>query len=227
MKDEDGSENRISVRDASDERADRPVVVGIAGGSASGKTAVARKVVGTLGAERTALVPHDAYYRDLSHLPLEERRRVNVDHPDSLETALLVEHLDLLLAGQPVEIPCYDYSSHVRLPERRRVEPAPVVVVEGILVLADEELRRRMDLSVFVDVPEEERLARRLRRDVEERGRTPESVREDHEWRVQPMHREFVGPSRAWADIVVEQGGRNQEAILRIARRVEALLQGS
>lgn len=202
----------------------RPVVVGIAGGSASGKSAVAREVVRALREDRTVIVPHDAYYRDLSHMPLAERRRINVDHPDSLETDLLVEHLDALVGGRVIEMPIYDYATHVRLEERRPVAPAPVIVVEGILVLAEEPLRRRMDLKVYVDVSEEERLARRLKRDVETRGRTPESVHEDHERRVQPMHRAFVAPSRDVADIIVEGGGQNREAIERVVDRVESLL---
>lgn len=201
-----------------------PLVVGIAGGSASGKTAVVRELAGIVGREATAVVPHDAYYRDLSHLPLEERRRVNVDHPSSVETELLLEHLDVLVRGWPVEIPVYDYSMHVRRSERVRVDPAPLVVVEGILVLAEARLRRRMDLRVFVDVEEEERLARRLRRDVLMRGRTPEGVREDHERRVEPMHRQFVAPSRAFADVVIPEGGRNGPAIESLAQCVLAAL---
>ncbi len=196
------------------------LVVGIAGGSASGKTAVTRSIVTALGDVETAIVPHDAYYRDLRHLPLPERRQVNVDHPDSLETDLLVQDLHRLLAGDPVAIPLYDYATHLRLDERRVIEPAPVVIVEGILVLALERLRRLMDLKVYVHVPETERLARRLARDVERRGRTAESVRADHEWRVQPMHREFVAPSRAYADVVIEEGGRNADAIDRLVAQI-------
>lgn len=201
-------------------RPDVSLVVGIAGGSASGKTAVVRRVVHSLGEGVTAIVPHDAYYRDLSHLPLEERRRVNVDHPDSLETDLMLQDLQRLLAGEPIGLPRYDYSTHVRLDERHVVEPAPVVIVEGILVLALERLRRLMDLKVYVHVSEADRLARRLARDVERRGRTPESVRMDHEWRVQPMHREFVGPSRDHADLVIEEGGHNDGAIERLVAEI-------
>ena len=203
----------------------RPVVVGVAGGSASGKTAVVRELVRLVGEERTAVVAHDAYYRDLSHLPLAERRRVNVDHPDSLETDLLLTHLNALLAGQPVEVPIYDYTLHVRREERVRVEPNRVVVVEGILVLAEERLRSLMDLKVYVHVEEEERLSRRLRRDVEKRGRTPESVREDHVRRVQPMHDEFVAPSRLHADVVVEEGGYNHIAIAALVRRIRGMVE--
>lgn len=185
---------------------------------------MAREVVHALGEDRVTLVPHDAYYRDLSHLPMDERRKVNVDHPDSLETDLLVAHLDELVRGRPIEVPVYDYATHVRMDERVRVEPAPVVVVEGILVLAEEALRRRMHLKVYVHVPEEERLARRLRRDVQTRGRTPEAVREDHEWRVQPMHREFVRPSRRVADVEVFGGGRNTAGVEALVDRIRAMM---
>ncbi len=201
-----------------------PVVVGIGGGSASGKTAVARAVVTDLGRHRAVLIPHDAYYRDLSHLPMDERRRVNVDHPASLETDLLVRHLDALLLGRPIEVPVYDYATHERGDDPVLVHPAAVIVVEGILALAENALRARMDLAVYVDVPEEERLRRRLRRDVETRGRTPESVRDDHDGRVQPMHRAFIEPSRQGADLVVTGGGHNDAAIAEVVHRVEQLL---
>ena len=201
-----------------------PLVVGVAGGSASGKSAVVEAVVEKLGADTVAVVPHDAYYRDLSHLEMEERRRVNVDHPDSLETSLLLGHLRALRAGKPVELPVYDFATHTRAGRGRVLEPAPVVLVEGILVLAEARLRRLMDLKVFVHVPADERLTRRLDRDVRLRGRTPDSVRADHETRVQPMHERFVEPSRRWADMVIEGGGRNTDAILALTRTIRRLL---
>lgn len=200
------------------------MVVGVAGGSASGKSLVVQELVRRLGGESTAVVPHDAYYRDLLHLTMEERRRVNVDHPDSLETDLLVEHLELLLEGRPIEMPVYDFVTHVREPSPLVVHPAPVVIVEGILVLAEEALRRRMDVKVFVDVPEEVRVERRLRRDVRLRGRTPESVRSDHETRVQPMHARFIEPSREFADVTIAGGGHNLRAIRELVARLEAML---
>lgn len=206
----------------------KPVVVlGVAGGSASGKTAVVREMARMLGEERTVVVHHDAYYHDLSHLALPERKRVNVDHPDALETELLEAHLGRLLAGEPVEVPVYDYTTHTRSTERVPVEPAPVVIVEGILVLAEERLRRLMNLKVYVHVDEQERFARRLRRDVHFRGRTPESVRRDHVARVQPMHACFVEPSRAWADVVIHEGGRNRQAIEELSRRVQRMLESA
>lgn len=200
------------------------VVVGVAGGSASGKSLVVQEVVRRLGTEVTTVVPHDAYYRDLSHLTMEERRRVNVDHPHSLETDLLVEHIELLLQGRSIERPVYDFAAHVRGSSPVVVHPAPVVIVEGILVLAEEALRRRMDVKVFVDVPEEVRLERRLTRDVRLRGRTPESVRRDHETRVEPMHARFVEPSREFADVTIVGGGHNLTAIRELVARVEAML---
>lgn len=200
------------------------LVLGVAGGSASGKSAVVQEVVRLLGSDTTAVIPHDAYYRDLSHLTMEERRQVNVDHPHSLETDLLVEHLELLLEGRAIERPVYDFATHVRRPSPVRVRPAPVLIVEGILVLAEDALRERMDVKVFVDVPEEVRLQRRLERDVRLRGRTPESVRRDHETRVEPMHARFVEPSRALADMTITGGGRNLEAIRELVARLEAML---
>lgn len=202
-----------------------PVVVGVAGGSASGKSAVVREVVRILGAGVTAVVHHDAYYRDLSHLALPDRKRVNVDHPDALETDLLASHLGKLLAGEPIEVPVYDFRTHTRSRERVAVEPAPVLIVEGILVLAEEGLRRLLDLKAYVHVDERERLQRRLVRDVRLRGRSPESVRADHLERVQPMHELFVEPSRAWADVVIREGARNREAIAELVRRIEAMLE--
>lgn len=200
------------------------VVLGVAGGSASGKSTVVREVVRRLHPEPASVLRHDAYYHDLSHLPLHERVHVNVDHPDSLETDLLVEHVQTLLRGSPVEVPVYDFASQTRSADRTVVHPAPIVVVEGILVLTDERLRAAMDLKVFVDVASEERLARRLRRDVAQRGRSVESVHAQHARTVQPMHERFVEPSRSHADLVVEEGGGNEVAIEAIVGRLRAML---
>ena len=200
------------------------VVLGVAGGSASGKSEVVREVVRLLGEERVSVIPHDAYYHDLSHLEMRERRRVNVDHPDSLETDLLLRHLRELVSGRPVELPVYDFATHTRRPRGRTVRPAPVLVVEGILVLAEVRLRALMDLKIFVDVDEEERLARRLDRDVRLRGRSSGSVRADHASRVQPMHERFVEPSRRWADMIIEEGGFNRRALDALAARVRRML---
>lgn len=179
-----------------------------------------------LGPETAVSLQHDSYYRDLTHLDRAERENVNFDHPESLETALLVEQIGTLLAGRSVEVPVYDYSTHTRTTQTVAVRPAPVIVVDGILVLADEELRALMDVRVFVDVPEAERLARRTRRDVRKRGRTEEMVHRDHERRVEPMHRSFVVPSRKYADVTITEGGRNQPAIEQLAERVWEMLRG-
>lgn len=205
----------------------RVVVLGVAGGSASGKSTVVREVVRRLRPEAAAVLRHDAYYHDLSHLPLAQRIEVNVDHPESLETDLLATHVGALLAGSPVEVPIYDFATQTRSPDRTIVHPAPVIVVEGILVLADERLRAAMDLKVFVHVEEEERLARRLRRDTARRGRSAASVLAQHARTVQPMHDRFVEPSRAHADLVIEEGGRNEAAIEAVVRRLRALTAGS
>lgn len=202
----------------------RCIVVGIAGGSASGKSTVVEEVIRLLGPGRTAWLPHDAYYRDLSHLSMAERIRVNVDHPDSLETELLVTHVRELLAGRPVEVPRYDYISQTRSARGIHVQPAPAIVVEGLLALHDERLRTLMDLTAFVDAPEEDRLARRIARDTEERGRSLEEVVRQHHERVQPMHDRFVAPAREVADVVVEGGGHNVPAIQALVAGVEALL---
>jgi uridine kinase len=195
-------------------------VLGIAGGTGSGKTTVAEKLVGGLPAGRVALIYHDAYYRDRSHLPREERLLINYDHPDAIETELLVHHLTALRAGGVVEIPQYDFREHARRPDTRRVEPAPVVVVEGILVLADERLRAQMDLKIFVDTDADIRLMRRLRRDIEQRGRSFTQVREQYDATVRPMHLAFVEPSKRFADLIVPEGGQNQPALDAISGRL-------
>ncbi|MCC2668381.1 MAG: uridine kinase, partial [Armatimonadetes bacterium] len=177
----------------------KPLLVGIAGGSGSGKTTVVRRIVETLGPERVALLEQDAYYRDGSHLPSETRVARNYDHPDSIEEELLAAHADALRRGEPVESPCYDFVHHIRRPETRRVEPRPCVVVEGILVLACEPLRELLDLRLFVDTDPDLRFIRRLRRDIDERGRTPASVMEQWEATVRPMHLQFVEPSKRHA----------------------------
>ncbi len=183
----------------------RPMILGIAGGSGSGKTTIAEALIDAIGPD-VVLIEHDAYYRDLSDLPLERRAAANFDHPDSLETALLVRHLELLLEGSPIEKPRYDFSRYVRLAETVTVHSAPVILVEGILVLAEAPLRALMDLKIFVDTDPDLRLARRLRRDLEERGRSPASVLEQYEATVRPMHLQFVEPSKRYADIIIPEG---------------------
>lgn len=184
----------------------RPMIIGIAGGSGSGKTTISHAVVETVGADVVALIQHDAYYRDLSHLEFEERVKVNYDHPDSLETELLIQHLTELRAGQHVEVPVYDFSIHTRTAETFHVDPEAVVMVEGILVLAEPELRKLMDLRIYIDTDSDLRFIRRLRRDIEERGRTVESVIKQYMSTVRPMHLQFVEPSKRYADIIVPDG---------------------
>jgi len=202
----------------------RPIVIGVAGGTGSGKTTVANEILQRVGAEHITYIPHDAYYRDLSHLAPRQRDRVNFDHPDSLETALLIEHLKELRAGRVVEIPVYDFSTHTRTQHTRRVEPAPVILVEGILVFAEPELRKLFDVKLYVDTDADVRFIRRLRRDIEERGRSVESVCEQYLSTVRPMHLEFVEPSKRYADVIIPEGGFNEVAIEMVAARVRGML---
>lgn len=204
----------------------RPVVIGIAGGSGSGKTTVLERIVQAVGSRRIAVLDHDAYYRDLSHLPLEERAAFNFDHPDALETPLMCAHLDRLLAGEVIEKPVYDFTAHRRLEETARVQPRPVIIIEGILVLAEPELVRRMDIKIYVDAADDIRLMRRIRRDLEERGRSIEAVLEQYERTVRPMHLEFVEPSKREADLIIPRGGHNRVAIKMLLARIETLLPG-
>lgn len=200
---------------------ERSFVVGVAGGSASGKSGVVRELVRLLEPTRAAVVPHDAYYYDVSHLPFEQRLSHNFDHPDALETRRLIRDLKRLRNGLPIDVPVYDFVSNARAAETRVVQSAPVIIVEGILVLHEPGLRAQMDLCVFVDVEEEERLARRLHRDVDERGRSRSSVLAQHHGSVQPMHDRFVEPSRHHADVVIREGFQNLTAMKALRRRVE------
>lgn len=202
-----------------------PVVIGIAGGSGSGKTTVLRRIMEAFGRGRIALLEHDAYYRDLSHLPFEERARFNFDHPDALETDLMVAHIDCLLAGEPIEKPTYDFTTHSRRAETETVYPHPVIIIDGILVLAEPELRRRMDIKLYVDTPDDVRLIRRIQRDLHERGRDIESILEQYQRTVRPMHLEFVEPSKRVADVIIPRGGHNRVALDMVLARVQALLE--
>ena len=185
---------------------DQPLIIGVAGGSGSGKTTIADSVVEIVGTEHIALIPHDAYYRDQAELTVEERAGINYDHPDSLETELLAAHLKRLRAGESVERPVYDFSTHTRSSETETVNPESVILVEGILVLAEPALRDLMDLRLYIDTDADLRLMRRLRRDLIERGRTVDSVLAQYEATVRPMHIQFVEPSKRFADIIVPEG---------------------
>jgi len=190
-----------------------PFVLGIAGGSGSGKTTISRAILDALPAGAGILLEQDHYYRAQPHLPLEERERVNYDHPDALEMDLLLEHLDALRAGRPIVRPTYDFAVHDRAPSGLPLEPAPVVVVEGILVLADERLRARFDAKVYVDTDADIRLMRRIRRDLEQRGRSFAQVRKQYYETVRPMHLAFVEPSKRFADVILPEGGQNRVAL--------------
>jgi len=202
-----------------------PIVIGVCGGTGSGKTTVVQVILERVGAERIAYIQHDSYYRDQSHLPLEERARVNYDHPDSLETELLVKHVRQLLAGQAVEVPIYDFTTHTRTRRTHRVEPRRVILVEGILIFAEPELRDLMDVKIYVDTDADIRFIRRLQRDIAERGRTMESVIEQYLTTVRPMHLEFVEPSKRYADVIIPEGGFNVVALDMVVARVQGLLE--
>jgi uridine kinase len=201
---------------------DRPLFIGLAGGSGSGKTTIAESVLDRLDG-KVALVQHDAYYRHAPQLSYEERTRVNYDHPDSLETELLVEHLMALRSGEAIERPVYDFAIHLRSADTVRVEPAPVVVVEGILVLAEPELRSELDLKIFVDTDPDVRLARRLLRDIEERGRTVDSVVSQYFETVRPMHIEHVESSKRYADLIIPEG-YNPRAVATVVELIRSRL---
>ncbi len=199
----------------------RVVVIGVAGGTASGKTTLVDQIAHFSGEARVAILRQDSYYKCQDHLSIEERTRTNYDHPDALDNALLVEHIRQLVAGNAVEVPSYDFRHHTRSPLTVRVEPRKVVLVEGILVLEHAPLRELMDLKIFVDADHDLRLLRRLRRDVEERGRTFDSVMRQYLENVRPMHQRFIEPSRQHADLVVPNGGLNPVVIGLLSSLVE------
>jgi uridine kinase len=202
----------------------RPLVIGVAGGSGSGKTTVTNAILERVGRERIALLPHDSYYRDLSHLPFEQRTQVNLDHPDAFDNSLYLAHLDTLIHGHPVEMPTYDFTTYVRLPEVVVVPPEPVVLLEGILIFADAALRACMGIKLFVDTESDLRIIRRIQRDTQSRGRTVEAVIDQYLRTVRPMHLEFVEPSKGYADIIIPSGGLNAIAIDMIVARIELML---
>ena len=201
-----------------------PLVIGIAGGSGSGKTTVAQQILNRVGTNQIAFIQHDSYYKDLDRLPPTQRADVNFDHPNSLETDLLIQHIISLRNSQPVEVPIYDFSTDSRTSETFKVEPHRVVLVEGILIFTDAALRELFDIKIFVDTDSDIRFIRRLERDITERGRTTESVIKQYEATVRPMHLEFVEPSKRYADIIIPQGGFNIAAMDMVVARIEALL---
>ena len=201
-----------------------PVIVGVAGGSGSGKSTIVAELVDLLSLGITTVIHHDWYYRDLSHLELEDRTGMNFDHPSSLETELLVEHVMTLVGGNAVHAPFYDFSTHTRSSFTIQLEPSRVLILDGILTLANEQLRELMDIRVFVDTDVEKRLDRRLERDSGERGRSPGSVIQQFESTVLPMHHKFVEPSRDYAEITIPGGHQDSATVKQLAFRVQELL---
>jgi uridine kinase len=202
----------------------KPIVFGVAGGTASGKTTVARAVLEAVGASQIAYLPHDAYYSDRDDLPFEERARLNYDHPDSLETKLLVRHIKDLILGAPVHVPDYDFTAHRRTDDTILVEPAPIILVDGILIFTKRKLRELMDIKVYVDTDSDVRFIRRLQRDMHERGRSLDSVVQQYLETVRPMHLKFVEPSKHYADVIIPGGGHNKVAMEMVVSRLQMLL---
>jgi uridine kinase len=200
------------------------LVIGIAGGSGSGKTTVAQEILQRVGPDRIAFLQHDSYYKDLSGLPPTQRAEVNFDHPNSLETDLLTEHIASLRDWKAVEVPIYDFSTHSRTARTFTVQPRRVILVEGILIFTEAALREMFDVKIFVDTDSDMRFIRRLERDIAERGRTTESVIKQYQLTVRPMHLEFVEPSKRYADVIIPEGGFNTAALDMVVARVDALL---
>ena len=200
------------------------MIIGICGGTGSGKTTVANRILKTVGAREVVFLQQDSYYRNLADLPLGFRQQVNFDHPDAIDNDLLVEHVRALKRGEAVELPVYDFKHHVRLPETLHVEPKPITILEGILVFTDPRLLAEMDVKVFVDTPDDLRFIRRLRRDIAERGRTADSVIEQYLTTVRPMHMQFVEPSKRLADVIIPEGGHNLVGIDLISGRIRERL---
>lgn len=201
-----------------------PLVIGIAGGSGSGKTTVANVVLQRVGRQRIAYLPHDAYYRDIRDLPVKQHDQINFDHPDTFENELLIEHVRTLRDWKPIEMPVYDFTTDTRLAETIHVEPRRVIMVEGILIFADPVLRSLFDVKIYVDTDADLRFIRRLQRDINERGRTTENVVRQYLKTVRPSHLEFVEPSKRYADVIIPEGGMNKVALDMVIARIEALL---
>ena len=201
-----------------------PLVIGIAGGSGSGKTTVAQEILQRVGPDRIAFLQHDAYYKDLSGLPPIQRAAVNFDHPNSLESELMIRHIEQLKRSEPVEVPIYDFATHSRTKESFTVQPRAVILIEGILIFVEPALRNICDVKIFVDTDSDIRFIRRLQRDIAERGRTEDMVVKQYLSTVRPMHMEFVEPSKRYADVIIPEGGMNVAALDMVVARVEALL---
>lgn len=205
---------------------DKPLIIGVAGGSGSGKTTVVNKIIQEIGKERVLLLQHDSYYRDLSHLPFDERTKQNFDHPSSLETELMIRHLEALRNGYQIDIPVYDFVSHTRSDETLTALPQRIILVDGILIFSEPKLLKLMDIKIFVDTDGDVRLLRRLQRDISERGRDLEGVLYQYEKFVRPMHLEFVEPSKRYADIIIPRGGENTVALEMVTALINGKLSG-
>ena len=200
------------------------MIIGICGGTGSGKTTVANRILESVSADEVLFIQQDLYYRNLKDMPLDYRNAANFDHPDAVDNELLINHLKKLNAGEPVELPIYDFRTHSRLPDTTPIEAKPIVIVEGILIFAEPRLLEQMDIKVFVDTPDDIRFIRRLRRDIAERGRTLDSVIEQYIATVRPMHNQFVEPSKRYADIIIPEGGHNLVSIDLISGRIREKL---
>lgn len=198
-----------------------PLIIGVAGGSGSGKTTVVRHIIDTIGEEDILLIQHDSYYRDLKHLPFEERTKQNFDHPSALETELMIRHLKALKEGYQVEVPIYDFTKHIRKDETRLVDPKKIILLDGILIFTEKELRRLMDIKLYVDTDDDIRLLRRIERDIVERDRKLENVLTQYQKHVRPMHLEFVEPTKRYADIIIPHGGENEVALNMVNALIE------
>lgn len=201
-----------------------PLIIGVAGGSGSGKTTVVKHIVEAIGEDNIVLLQHDFYYRDLKHLPFEERIKQNFDHPSSLETELLIRHIEALKEGYHVEVPIYDFTKHIRKEKTKVVYPKKVVLIDGILIFSEIKLRRQMDIKLYVDTDDDIRLLRRIQRDIMERDRSLENVLEQYQDYVRPMHLEFVEPSKRYADIIIPRGGENEVALQMVTALIQEQL---
>jgi len=201
-----------------------PLIIGIAGGSGSGKTTLANSILEAIGEDKIALLPHDAYYRDQRNKSLEERRLVNYDHPDSLETDLMIKHIQTLTRGEAIDLPVYDFKQQTRVAETVRIQPKPIILVEGILIFVEPNLRNLFSMKLFVDTDQDICFIRRLLRDVTERGRTVESVIDQYLRTVRPSFIEFVEPTKRFADVIIPEGGQNTVASDMVIARLKALL---
>lgn len=201
-----------------------PLIIGVGGGSGSGKTTVVTHILSSIGEENIQLLQHDSYYRDLSHLPLEKRKKQNFDHPSSLETELMIRHVEALKNGYQVDVPVYDFAAHTRSEETLKVTPKEIILLDGILIFTEPELRKKMDIKLFVDTDDDVRLLRRIKRDIMERGRDLEGVMNQYELYVRPMHLEFVEPSKRYADIIIPRGGENLVALEMVTATIREKL---